>query len=247
VLVKHFEIDTGGKTPTKLETRILLHEKQGWAGYTYVWNAAGTDADLSLAPKSLNLKVRDPKAPGGFRSQTWEFPGPLQCLQCHTAAAGWVLGPGTAQLNRDRRYGRTSDNQLRAWNHIGVFDRKIRDPMWLPRIPSYEDPAVPLEERARAYLHANCANCHRPGGPAPGGLDLRYDTPLSQTRLVDYPPEHGTLGIRNARRIAKGAKERSILWQRLRRLDRERMPPLGSNVLDRDAILLIGKWIDGLR
>ncbi len=247
VLVKHFEIDTGGKNLTKLETRVLVHEKQGWAGYTYIWNAAGTEAYLSLTPKTAALKVRDPKAPGGFRNQTWDFPGSMQCLQCHTRATGWVVGPSTAQLNRDRLFGTVVDNQIRAWNHIGVFDRKAPNPTRLPALPSPTDPKVPLEKRVRSYLHANCAHCHRPGGPAPGRIDLRYDTPLSATRLIEVPPEHGSFGIKGARRIAKGSKERSILWRRMLRLDQERMPPLGSRVIDTEAVRMIGTWIDGLR
>ena len=34
-------------------------------------------------------------------------------------------------------------------------------------------------DRARSYLHANCAGCHRPGGPGRGDIDLRAETPFT--------------------------------------------------------------------
>lgn len=44
----------------------------------------------------------------------------------------------------------------------------------LAALPDASDNAQPVVERARAYLHANCANCHQPNGPGRGGLDFRY-------------------------------------------------------------------------
>ena len=38
-----------------------------------------------------------------------------------------MLGIRTLQLNRDFDYDAMTDNQLRAWNHIGLFDRDIGD------------------------------------------------------------------------------------------------------------------------
>ncbi len=247
VLLKHIEADTGGPSPTRLETRVLIHEKQGWAGYTYRWNAAQTDADFLPGGGITTIRVRDPKAPGGFRTQTWDFPNMSQCMQCHTAAAGYVLGPKTAQLNRDFPYANATDNELRSWNHIALFNKNIGHPQTLPRMAPQNSPWDSVEKRARSYLDANCSNCHRPGAPAPGGLDLRFDTALNKMNLVGVLPTTGNLGVPNARRITKGKKELSVLWLRMRRLDKFRMPPLGSHVVDREGSDLIGAWIDGLR
>ena len=54
------------------------------------------------------------------------------------------------------------------------------------------------------------------------------------------------LGIANARIIAAGSKERSVLWQRLRTTDGNRMPPLSTHLVDDDGVSLIGSWIDNL-
>jgi len=63
---------------------------------------------------------------------------------------------------------------------------------------------------------------------------------------IDIEPSAGNLGIDDARIIAPGSKEKSILWQRVNRLDDKRMPPLSSHVLDQQAIELLGQWIDAL-
>ena len=63
--------------------------------------------------------IRD--APGGRREQDWRFPARTECLVCHSRATGFVAGFTPLQLDRDRDYGGTVDNQLRALEHIGVF------------------------------------------------------------------------------------------------------------------------------
>lgn len=78
-------------------------------------------------------------------------------------------------------------------------------------------------------------------------LDLRHDTPLSQTGACDVVPSRGTLGIINARVIAPGDDARSVLHARInRRNDPAMMPPIASNVIDMDGVQLIGAWIDSL-
>ena len=126
-------------------------------------------------------------------SQTWIFPSEAQCMQCHTQAAGFSLGLETAQQNGNHTYpqtGRTA-NQLTTLNAINVLAPPIG-----PNPPAFADPADTsrsLSDRARAYLHTNCANCHRPQGPTPTALDLRHGTPLSQTGACDIAPTRGDL------------------------------------------------------
>jgi hypothetical protein len=138
------------------------------------------------------------------------------------------------------------DNQLRSWNNIGLFSTDIGAADQYPAFAALGDDSAPLADRARAYLDVNCAQCHQPGGPTPVELDLRFDTPLAVTGTLDAVPQAGDLGIANARIITPGDHERSVLWQRLGRLDGERMPPLSSHVVDDDARVVIGSWIDAL-
>jgi hypothetical protein len=246
VLVKHFELLVSPTSRVRLETRVLVHESDGWAGYTYKWNVLGTDATLLADADSQTYEVEDPAAPGGTRQQAWNFPSRAQCLQCHTAAAGRVLGLRTLQLNRDFDYaGGVRDNQLRAWNHVGLFDRDIGEEPSYGSMPDPRDEAAPVDLRARAYLEANCAQCHRAGSTTPGGLDLRYAATVAEMNVLDVAPAFGDLGLPDARRVKGGAKESSVLWERMRRLDTTRMPPLASGLVDVQATALVGDWIDG--
>jgi len=127
---------------------------------------------------------------------------------------------------------------------IGLFDRDIGPAVGYESYPRPEDTAAPLADRARAYLAANCAQCHLPSGPAPGGLDMRYGISVASMNLVGIAPSEGSLGLVNAQRIRSGAKESSVLWERMRRLDSTRMPPLASHRVDTIALQLLGAWID---
>src|SRR5437868_15137922 len=42
-------------------------------------------------------------------------------MVCHSRAANWVLGLTEVQMNRDFDYGGVRENQLRAFERIGLF------------------------------------------------------------------------------------------------------------------------------
>jgi uncharacterized repeat protein (TIGR03806 family) len=231
VLVKSFRV--GGQL---VETRLLMRHTDGtWAGYTYAWNEA-----QSAATRVVGGATR------ALAAQTWLYPTEQQCLQCHTAAAGRSLGLELEQQNGDLTYpttGRTA-NQLTTLEAIGMISLP-GTPSSLPALP---DPlgAAPLEARARAYLHANCSQCHRPGGPAPVAMDLRAGTALAATGTCDASPQAGDLGLPSGRIVAPGAPERSVLVERMKRLGLDRMPPVGSLVVDQAGVDLVSAWIDSL-
>ena len=85
----------------KLETQILHFDGAEIHGYTYRWNNAQTDATLVPATgENVELTVRDPRAPGGIRKQTWHFSSRNECRQCHNPWAGEVLGFVEPQLRK---------------------------------------------------------------------------------------------------------------------------------------------------
>ncbi len=242
VLAKHFELKLADGSLRRLETRVLLRERSGWKGYTYKWNETQTDADLIDAAIDETYLVAGPSGPV---KQTWTYPSRTDCLRCHTPGAGFVLGVTTRQINRNFPFALQTDNQIRAWNHVGLFSGDVASQA-IHAFPSPNDASLPLDHRARAYLDVNCASCHRPAGGTPNDIDLRFDTPTANTRLVDVAPTSGDLGIAGALRIARKDPARSILLQRMKRLDDKRMPTAGSHVLDDEALTLITDWIKSL-
>ena len=234
VLVKNFS--TGSRL---IETRLFMRHPDGvWGGFSYEWNAEQTDATLLEGGAVRDLGD----------GQSWIFPSESQCLDCHTDAAGRALGLETAQLNRSFTYtqtGRTA-NELTTLSHIGMLTPPIADPSSQPVMPEPFGTS-PLNDRARAYLHTNCSQCHRPSGPTPSAMDLRYSTTLMGTGACDMTPQSGDLGLGvNARLIAPGSAENSLLVNRMNRRDTAAMPPLGSHTVDAEGVALITQWIDGL-
>jgi uncharacterized repeat protein (TIGR03806 family) len=233
VLIKTFTLE--GR---RVETRLFVRHADGtWAGYTYAYNAAGTDADL--------LPASDART---FGARRWYYPSRAECMQCHTAAAGFSLGLELAQLNGPLTYpstGRTA-NQLSTLARAGYLAAPLPgDPSTLPSLAPY-DGSAPDADRARSYLHANCAPCHRPSSTGRGPLDLRYQRTVTETMACDARPSQGDLGVTDARILAPGAPERSLLALRMRALDVNRMPPLASSLVDPAGTAVIDRWIRGL-
>ena len=225
VLVKNFLL-----AAERIETRLLMrHSDGGWAGYSYEWNDAGTDADLL---EDTKMKV--------VGNQTWLYPSRGQCLSCHTEVAGFTLGPTTAQLNGSFRYNASQPlaNQLETLEHIGVLDSP---PDFSQRITTSQPASIAV--LARSYLQANCAHCHAPGTPVQASIDLRYSTPINEMHVCGAVPSRGDLGVAGARLLVPGDPSRSILSLRMHDLGDYRMPPLATSVVDPLGTTLIDTWI----
>jgi uncharacterized repeat protein (TIGR03806 family) len=247
-LVKTFRLPTtvgDPNTAVRLETRVLVNEQAGWAGYVYRWRDDQTDADLIPGTATRTLTITDPAAPGGTRQQTWTFPSRTDCTRCHTLAAGRVLGLTTRQLNREFDYGAASDNQLRTWDHIGLFDDPIPANDTLPAHPAPGDTSATVASRARAYLDVNCSMCHRPGGPSQADIDLRGGITVDAMGVVDVRPSFGNMGLSDPWLVRSGDATRSVLWLRMGATNENRMPPLATSLVDSVGSGLVRAWVDG--
>jgi hypothetical protein len=250
ILVKEFALAMELGNPASeraLETRFLVRRAAGWQGYTYQWNDAQTEAYLLDNGTTKTFTVIDPQNPANPIAHTHYFPSRSDCLRCHLNGEGGTLGLQTGQLNRTFDYGGAVDNQLRALEHIGLFGGCLPGrPATLPALTDPADPTQPLAARARSYLHANCAQCHQPGGPAPAAIDLRAETSFAATGLCDGIPQDGDLGVTGARIIRPGRAEDSVLWLRAALRGADQMPPLGTLVPDSLGGTLIEAWIGSL-
>lgn len=232
VLMKNFAF---GGIPH--ETRLLVrHDDGGWAGYSYEWNEDLTDAALLPAGKSKVI------APG----LTWAYPSRNQCMECHTVAAGFGLGVEIPQLNGTFIYPATGTegNQLDILDSLGLFSGGLpQSHPELPALASMTDDSVPLERRARSYLHTNCSGCHRPGGTVQSPIDFRFSTAIEDMNVCDVIPYIDDLGISEAKILSPGDPDNSIISVRLHSENLNRMPPLGVTIADVDAIAVIDAWI----
>ena len=235
VLVKQFDLGD-----VRVETRLMVLREAGWAYASYAWTADGADAVLVPVGGRTEMLAHADDA-------EWRFPSLLGCSVCH-GRVGEVLGPTTEQLNRTVDYGHVRASQLVALEAAGWLAAPLVDPSTLPALADPRSPTASLERRARAYLHANCAHCHRPGGFQPPELtmDLRFDTPLSEAGLCGEPASWPRLDAPGPERVAPGDPAASQLLQRMRITGLTRMPSAGTVIPDPLGIGLIEDWIRGM-
>lgn len=223
VVVKSFFV-----ADAPVETRLFVrHDDGAWAGYSYAWD--GDDARLLATGETRELA-----------GQTWIYPGRDECMYCHSEAAGRTLGLEAAQLDRAivDEAGATVDQLDRLVARGALTQRPTATPL-----PAIDGPA-PLESRARAYLHANCSQCHRPDAPSGRArMDLRSTTAPAELGLCGAPPRSGDLGLADATLLTPGDPARSIVSARMHSLGSTRMPAIGSTVVDADGVALIDAWI----
>lgn len=232
-----------------VETRFIERLADGsWRFAAYVWNAAGSDAEL--APAGGIRRHAAPLAPGG----RYRIPSQEDCRACHEGGTVPVLGFGALQLSPDRdpmaphvEAPRPEDVDLRGLVARGLLQGFPAG--LLERPPRIAAPSA-TERAALGYLHGNCGNCHNDAG-ALADLDLgllqSVTDPLAsvaraRASTVGQPSEYRTRGM--DQRVVAGAPEASILLERMRsRNPVAQMPPLGSRLGDEEAIALVGHWI----
>lgn len=249
VLVKTLSLElTAGdpRSQRRIETQLLHFNGTDWLPYTYQWNEDQTDAILVAATGAeRKLEIVDNNAIGGKRHQTWRFAGRAECQRCHNKWSGPALAFNTPQLNRLHDYGETNASQLDTFAHIKLIEKPVVAEN-RPQLADPRDASADVTSRARGYLQANCAHCHRKHAGGAVLSQMHYDVSLEQSNMLDTRPSQGTFGIHGAQVIAPGDPFRSVLLYRMAKLGGGRMPHIGSSHVDREGVALIQNWIEQL-
>ena len=223
------------------ETRYIERTERGWRYATYVWSDDGADATVSLRATRVTAEV----APGVKHVA----PGANDCRVCHHDGP---LGFSALQLSPDRdpRAAHGEPSPAGALDLEVLLDGKLlrgyRGPT-APRIAASSE----LERAALGYLHGNCGGCHNQRTTlASLEMELASDLDLDANRdAVRATTIDRASRFAPARaRIAPGAPDRSVVVERMRARDAvTQMPPLGTQLVDREGVELVSAWIAELK
>lgn len=256
VLVKTFAYPVDARDPEKgrrlLETRLLVHEPDGWIPHTYEWDAEQTKAVRKVAGDTIETSWIDEE--GVTRQNSYEVPNTNVCLECHgKVGITGSLASRTRQWNRDHDYGEGPENQIDHLVSLGLLD--VTPPPASTR-QTMVDPfgSTSVSDRARAYLDANCSHCHGVVGLAKGTafwLDWDHTDPVKGNPTdwgvckVPASAGGGTCGL--AFDVVPGHSELSIVPCRVATLEsKTAMPPIGRALVHDEGVALLKEWIDAM-
>jgi uncharacterized repeat protein (TIGR03806 family) len=252
VFLKQFDAPADlnvGARSRHIETRVMVVGSDTTYGLSYRWKSDGSDA--LLVSEGADELLTD-AATG--KSQNWHYPSFGQCWECHRN--GWDDLANTKRNDKYRILGFTA-GQLASEQRTALADKGVFDGTALaslPPMPKYADDKVALEQRAHAYLAANCSPCHHENASYTGdgqtwvasfdGGDL---TARHLDKEANNYPMTVRLGLPAGKLIAPGDPAHSVLLARIKSNDPDlRMPPVARNVVDEAGAAIIEAWIKSL-
>jgi hypothetical protein len=212
-----------------LETRLLMKTGPGagdWSAIAYVWNDEAADAIV---------------AANGFidaGGTSHNVPAAGECIGCHGGRTSFVLGASAIQLHYE---GGPGEIDLTDLEDLGLLSD--------PPTASLAVPGSVTERAALGTLHANCGHCHNSDRP-----DEELAPCMDPTSDLDFwltagdlasPAATPTYQTMEETTVVPGDPEGSLLIQRIStRQIWDRMPPMGSEVVDDQAVALLTRWIE---
>lgn len=259
----------------RIESRVLLRQQNEWAPYTYAWNAAQTEAEL-VPPegRDVTLASGQPwRIPGrqecmachsrasnfvlglstvqlnrGGQLEDWERAGVLSDRFAPRALAEWRTELAAREPDGAMRQTLLALITPHPRHRQPPADSPLlsRAPATLPRLVDPRDTSATLNDRARSYLHSNCSHCHALNAGGNSLLRLASDLAEGDMNILNALPMHTQFGIADARLVAPGAPERSLLAYRTVLRGPGQMPPVGTLVPDGEGATLLAQWIAAL-
>jgi len=229
----------------RVETRFMERRPDGWLYAAYAWSADGRDVLRVSARGRRNAYLLE-------AGRSHAIPGINDCKACHQGGRSEVLGFSAVQLSPQRDPGalhaEPSDVDLTVLIERGLL---VGLPAPLRMTPPAISAASAIERAALGYLHGNCGHCHNEQGPlANVGLFLRQPAGAAGRAIastVNHPVRKPAPGQSHdaTLRIEPHHPDRSALMQRIAsRSPALQMPPLGTELTDRQAVDLIRRWIE---
>ena len=242
------EFSFGGR---RIETRMIESLEGGELRFaTYVWNA--DESAALLAPES-GIKNAAEIRPGVKH----DIPGVWDCRACHVGDKQEILGFSALQLSADRDPA-APHSEERSSGMVDLrflIERKLIGPhpkAWDGTPPRIEA-ASPAARAALGYLHANCGNCHNLAGPLEArGLIFRHSEKpgaaggSAVTASIGRPSHYPIPGAAPGTSffIQPGDPDHSaVVYRMATRNPLRQMPPLGTKIVDDEAVSLITRWI----
>ncbi len=232
-----------------VETRLLRRDDDGLTPLVYLWREDQTDAELWSGGTRRAVRFFDTHGDPVHRE--YAVPNANQCRNCHERGGTmFPLGVMTAQLNREVERGGARVNQLRWLGGLGALGAagSSLDPPALGALANPYAPG-PVEPRARSWLHANCAHCHRLGGGAGStGLTLLVGEGDATHLGVCKPPVAAGAGTGGHDfDVVPGKPDDSIMPFRIASTAPNiKMPELPNRVPDPDGLALVRAWIGAM-
>ena len=229
-----------------IETRLLIHEKDGWLALPYVWNDEQTEAYLDVAGDTKEVEWKNDK--GKKKKIQYSIPNVNQCKGCHLYKDEIKpIGPTARQLNSSIKIKDASVVQLNYWKNQEFIEGLPEVKDW-PEISDYEEEGS-LTERARAYLDINCAHCHNRNGPANTSglyLDIHEQDPM-HLGVHKQPVAAGRGSGGRPFNIVPGEPGKSILLYRMESEDPGvMMPEISRKMIHKEGVELISNWIKSM-
>lgn len=218
----------------KIETQVLHFDGESWNAYSYRWNDKGTDADLVGARGDERvIELTGAGQPGGRHHHTWRFHSRAECIRCHNAWCGFAPGFQPQQL---------TDSSAHTLAALGLTDESFPKKS-AARLSDPHEENLTSEARARSWLHANCAHCHRENGGGSVPLKLNAEMALNDMRAINEMPTRGDFGVKGAKIITPGSPWTSVLLHRIATSGAGHMPVIGPQDVDSDALGFMAEWI----
>ena len=253
IIIKNFYYPNDFRNPDGkkliIETRLLIkQDNNNWKTLSYIWNDEQSEAYINIIGGEKQVSWID--YAGKPQNINYVIPNQTQCKSCHMVKKKISpIGPIAGQLNRKNIYMGQFYNQLEYFSKqnilVGLPEKKL-----IPKFAIWnEKNSGTTEERAKAYLHINCAHCHNDLGPAKNsGLNLTYYETNKRRRGIYKPPIAAGKGSGNLKySIVPGEPDNSIMIYRYNNIDPGiMMPEIGRKSIHKEGLTLLREYIKSL-